>query len=661
MNRLMRGAGPARETIPDSNTARGRVAPGPVARVLALAALLLALPVCAATPWWNADWQFRKSITVKLPPGTASSVVLPVRLHAGNFEFFQDVQPGGADVRFIGADGTPLRHQMEMFDPTVGLMVAWVQVPVKAGSTEQAIWMYYGNQHAPAPPQETIFDPDQMLVLHMSEAQGPPRDATANHDDPAESGAQMGAAGAIGNGAHFDGLRGIRIGGRPTLALSPTGGLSFASWVKLDANSAGGLLYVQEQGENHVRIGIADSKLFADIKDGKRTARLEGTIPVPPNAWHHVAISIGHSLALYVDGTPAGNLASQTLPSIQGDVYIGGSESAAPGASAGGLVGALDEVQVSRVARTDEWARITALGQSPESTLMAYGTDESRGNSGKFAAYLAMMGNLLSQVSLDGLVVITITALMGLASFQVLISKAGLLSRAERADLRFLEEFPQRFRQDLDRIAQEPLQPAAPATGSSDSRTPVGGEHEDGPYAASGVYAMYHEGLQQLVTAARSAGDSIAGLQLGAEAFEAVRAGLDSALVEATNLLNSRLVIMTVAIAGAPFLGLLGTVVGVMITFASIAAAGDVNVNTIAPGVAAAMTATVVGLLVAIPSLFGYNWLATRVARRTSTMEVFADRFLAQLGLFALEARLSGAASAQDERAGAGSGVAHAA
>jgi biopolymer transport protein ExbB len=79
--------------------------------------------------------------------------------------------------------------------------------------------------------------------------------------------------------------------------------------------------------------------------------------------------------------------------------------------------------------------------------------------------------------------------------------------------------------------------------------------------------------------------------------------------------------------------------VGVMITFAAIAAAGDVNVNTIAPGVAAAMTATVVGLLVAIPSLFGYNWLATRVSRRTSAMEVFADQFVSSLALLALAAR----------------------
>jgi len=69
----------------------------------------------------------------------------------------------------------------------------------------------------------------------------------------------------------------------------------------------------------------------------------------------------------------------------------------------------------------------------------------------------------------------------------------------------------------------------------------------------------------------------------------------------------------------------------VMITFAAIAASGDVNINAIAPGVAAALAATVAGLLVAIPSLFGYNWLNTRIKVVASDNRVFADELLARL------------------------------
>jgi biopolymer transport protein ExbB len=81
-------------------------------------------------------------------------------------------------------------------------------------------------------------------------------------------------------------------------------------------------------------------------------------------------------------------------------------------------------------------------------------------------------------------------------------------------------------------------------------------------------------------------------------------------------------------------LGLLGTVVGVMITFAAIAAAGDVNVNSIAPGIAAALVATVAGLAVAIPALFGYNYLITRIKNATSDMHVFIDEFVTKVAEF---------------------------
>ncbi len=96
--------------------------------------------------------------------------------------------------------------------------------------------------------------------------------------------------------------------------------------------------------------------------------------------------------------------------------------------------------------------------------------------------------------------------------------------------------------------------------------------------------------------------------------------------------LNRMMVVLTIAISGGPFLGLLGTVVGVMITFAAIAASGDVNVNAIAPGIAAALVATVAGLGVAIPALFAYNYLISRIKDLTSDIQVFVDEFVTQDG-----------------------------
>ncbi len=94
------------------------------------------------------------------------------------------------------------------------------------------------------------------------------------------------------------------------------------------------------------------------------------------------------------------------------------------------------------------------------------------------------------------------------------------------------------------------------------------------------------------------------------------------------------MVLLTIAISGGPFLGLLGTVVGVMITFAAIAASGDVNVNAIAPGIAAALVATVAGLGVAIPALFGYNYLISQIKDLSTDMQVFIDELTTQMAEF---------------------------
>jgi biopolymer transport protein ExbB len=125
--------------------------------------------------------------------------------------------------------------------------------------------------------------------------------------------------------------------------------------------------------------------------------------------------------------------------------------------------------------------------------------------------------------------------------------------------------------------------------------------------------------------------DASGNVSLSGASVNAIKATIDADLVRETHRLNDKMVLLTIAISGGPFLGLLGTVVGVMITFAAIAAAGDVNVNAIAPGIAAALLATVAGLGVAIPALFGYNYLASRIKNIGADMQIFVDEFVTRL------------------------------
>jgi biopolymer transport protein ExbB len=125
---------------------------------------------------------------------------------------------------------------------------------------------------------------------------------------------------------------------------------------------------------------------------------------------------------------------------------------------------------------------------------------------------------------------------------------------------------------------------------------------------------------------------------LSAQGVEVIRSLMNTQLVRENQRLSSALVVLTIAISGGPFLGLLGTVVGVMITFADIAAAGDVNINAIAPGISAALLATIAGLAVAIPALFAYNYILLRNKNVSANMLVFVDEFATRISELHLDA-----------------------
>ena len=91
------------------------------------------------------------------------------------------------------------------------------------------------------------------------------------------------------------------------------------------------------------------------------------------------------------------------------------------------------------------------------------------------------------------------------------------------------------------------------------------------------------------------------------------------------------MVLLTICIAGGPYVGLLGTIIGVMITFGEIAMMGEVDINAIAPGIAAALLATVCGLIVAIPALFGYNYLSVQVKEITTDLHLFVEEFITKM------------------------------
>jgi biopolymer transport protein ExbB/TolQ len=118
---------------------------------------------------------------------------------------------------------------------------------------------------------------------------------------------------------------------------------------------------------------------------------------------------------------------------------------------------------------------------------------------------------------------------------------------------------------------------------------------------------------------------------LSLKGMEHVKRSLENTVAQESLKLESGLILLAIAVSGAPFLGLLGTVWGVMSTFGHIAQQGSATMSAMAPGVAAALITTVAGLLVAIPSMFGYNWLVHNLRVLTVELDNFAQDLVSKM------------------------------
>ena len=140
-----------------------------------------------------------------------------------------------------------------------------------------------------------------------------------------------------------------------------------------------------------------------------------------------------------------------------------------------------------------------------------------------------------------------------------------------------------------------------------------------------GVATLFVAAMREWKRSFQTAGASFMGLQARIEKVLDVTIGRETERLE-----SSLLVLASVASAG-PFVGLFGTVWGIMTSFRSIAASKNTSLAVVAPGIAEALLATAIGLFAAIPALIFFNILQGRVAQMQARMEAFADEFSAIL------------------------------
>ncbi len=579
----------------------------------------------SAQAWWNGDWQYRKEIDFDLSPtgaditGSLTDVPVLIRLSIGNFQYFSDVKPDGSDIRFVASDDkTPLKFHIDRFDAQSQLAFIWVRVPrLTGGAKTDKIFLYYG--HTEAVPSDSdaagTYDANQALVYHFGAAAGAAQDSTGYKTDPTKFTAEVTSASLIASGVRFAGSQVISIPAAGAARLLAGKGLTLSAWVRIDAGQTqADLAQLADQGRE-LTLGIDGTRAFVRYSGGTGSPiAVQQAGALTTGEWHHLAMRIGDGhLTLLVDGAEAGRADAESAE-IGGTLTIGGS-------AAGDhyFSGALDELEVSNVARSTDWLKAAARSEGMVAPLTVYGADTQKEGGGE--SYFAVT---LRNVTVDGWVIIGVLAFMFFMALIIMGVKGIFLARVASGNKQFLAEFT--------KLSGDPAALERRLAGSVRKEEEAGELDDGGSFGASTLWPLYHHGMRE--TLKRLEGQAAGADRvrtLSAQSIEAIRASLDASLTRLVQRLNSQMVWLTVAIAGGPFLGLLGTVIGVMITFAAIAASGDVNVNAIAPGTAAALVATVAGLGVAIPCLFGYNYLNTRVKEIAADMRVFVDEFVARI------------------------------
>jgi biopolymer transport protein ExbB/TolQ len=145
------------------------------------------------------------------------------------------------------------------------------------------------------------------------------------------------------------------------------------------------------------------------------------------------------------------------------------------------------------------------------------------------------------------------------------------------------------------------------------------------------LFAVYQAGSLELDARLKTEADEGRKKHVSLKGMEHVKRTLENTVAQESLKLESGLILLAIAVSGGPFLGLLGTVWGVMSTFGHIAQQGSATLAAMAPGVAAALITTVAGLLVAIPSMFGYNWLVHNLRVLTVTLDNFAQELVSKM------------------------------
>lgn len=209
--------------------------------------------------------------------------------------------------------------------------------------------------------------------------------------------------------------------------------------------------------------------------------------------------------------------------------------------------------------------------------------------------------------------IVILLTLFSIVTWTIMLEKGIGLSRAYKNSRFFLEEFRQK------------RNPLALRTRAANDPSPAARIFE----SAYARICQMHGDEQRMISQGRRV--------LNDTELEVIRSTMEENVADQIVKLEDKIIFLMTAVSISPFLGLFGTVWGIMLAFTEMAMQGKPDIQTLAPGVSGALLTTVLGLLVAIPSLVGYNMISFYIKQITVYMDNFVEEFIAKLKMEQLD------------------------
>ena len=222
-----------------------------------------------------------------------------------------------------------------------------------------------------------------------------------------------------------------------------------------------------------------------------------------------------------------------------------------------------------------------------------------------FAANAAVYA--IQNATTEGKATVLVLLVLSLFSWTIIIKKSHQLMIARKATRKFLAAY-------------------------ASTRDPLDIQRKGEEFDGAPAFQLYLRGANELAYQLEHNPVTVKGeRRISTASFDAVKVALEEAASGEAMALEMGMIVLSTAVAGGPFIGLLGTVWGVMSTFAGIAESHAATLTAMAPGVAAALVATVTGLLVAIPAMFAYNFMVTSIRAITQELDGYTTRYATQI------------------------------